>query len=93
MIIQLTIAVALLGLLAFSPPDRGEMLLIPLTGQPISPVLFSRLPMVAERPGPLPGSMLVFGSSEGQVWHLLGHGVLILSAPRPLCGGPSGSQA
>src|SRR5262249_7714041 len=86
MVIQLTIALVILGLLAFAPPDRGEMLLIPLNGRPISPELLNQLPLVTERAGPLPGSRFVFGSSEGQVWPLLGKGVLILSAPRPLCG-------
>jgi hypothetical protein len=86
---QLMLAAAVLIILAFAPPDRGEMLLIPLSGQPLSHPQFAQLPMVAERPGPLPGSLLVFGSSEGQFWPLLRRGVLILSAPRPLCGAPT----
>jgi hypothetical protein len=83
---QLALAAAVLGVLAFAPPDRGEMLLIPLDGSPVSSALLTPLPLVAERPGPLPGSLLVFGSSEGLFFQLLRQGVLILSAPRPLCG-------
>jgi hypothetical protein len=84
--VQLLLALAVLSGFAFAPPDRGEMLLIPFDGQTISPALLSRLPLVAERPGPLPGSLLVFGSSEGQFIRLLEQGVLILSAPRAMCG-------
>ena len=83
---QLSLAATVLAVLAFAPPDRGEMLLIPLDGHPISPLLLEELPLVSERPGPLPGSLLVFGSSEGQFFRLFKKGVLILSAPQALCG-------
>ena len=83
---QALLAVGVLCTLALAPPDRGQMLLIPLNGQPISPALLGRLPLVPERPGPLPGSLLVFGSSEGQFVRLLEQHVLILSAPLALCG-------
>lgn len=86
---QLLLGLAALTALAFAPPDRGEMMLIPLDGHPVSPLLLKQLPLVAERPGPLPGSLLVFGSSEGQFVGLLRRGVLVLSAPQPLCGAHS----
>jgi len=86
LVAQLALAVAVLAALAFAPPDRGEMMLIPLDGHPVSPVLLKQLPLVAERSGPLPGSLLVFGSSEGLFVDLLEQGILILSAPQPLCG-------
>lgn len=88
MVVQLMIATVVLLVLAFAPPDRGEMLLVPLSGRTISPALLSRLPLVPERAGPLPGSLLVFGSSEGHVGQLLNRGVLVLSAPQPMCGTP-----
>jgi hypothetical protein len=86
---QLLLAAAVLVLLAFAPPARGEMLLVPLDGDPISPALLRRLPLVPERSGPTPGSLLVFGSSEGQFLRLLDQGVLILSAPQVICGAPN----
>jgi hypothetical protein len=93
LVAQCGLAAVVLLLLAFAPPDRGEMFLVPLDGEPVSPALLNQLPAVAERSGPLPGSLLVFGSSEGQFFHMLGHGVLILSAPRPLCGAHKESEA
>lgn len=90
---QLLLAAAALGVLAFAPPDRGEMLVIPLDGQPVNPALLRQAPLVPERPGPLPGSLLVFGSSEGQFVRLLQQGILIMSAPQPLCGAQSESKA
>src|SRR5438445_319410 len=38
---QLMLAAAILVILGFAPPDRGEMLLIPLNGQPLSPALLA----------------------------------------------------
>jgi hypothetical protein len=64
------------------------MLLIPLNGHPINSTLLARLPLIPDRPGPLPGSLLVFGSSEGQFLRLLKQGVLILAAPQIICGAP-----
>jgi hypothetical protein len=90
---QLALAVTVLAALAFAPPDRGEMLVIPLDGHPVNPLLLKQAPLVPERPGPLPGSMLVFGSSEGQFVPLLKQGVLIMSVPQPLCGGHSEGEA
>ena len=83
---QLVLAAAALCILAFAPPARGQMMLVPLDGDPISPSLLGQLPLVPERSGPTPGSLLVFGSSEGQFLNLLEQGVLILSAPQPICG-------
>ena len=83
---QLLLAAAVMCVLAFAPPERGQMMLVPLDGNPVSPSLLKQLPLIPERPGPTPGSLLVFGSSQGQFVHLLGQGVLILSAPRSICG-------
>ena len=91
-IVQLMLAATVLFVLAFAPPARGQMMLVPLDGNPISPSLLRQLPLVSERPGPTPGSLLVFGSSEGQFMRLLEQGVLVLSAPRPMCGAPSGEK-
>jgi hypothetical protein len=85
-LVQLLLAATVLVLLAFAPPARGQMMLVPLDGDPISPSLLRQLPLVPERSGPTPGSLLVFGSSEGQFLRLLEQGVLILSAPQPICG-------
>jgi hypothetical protein len=85
-IAQLMLAATVLVVFGFAPPDRGEMLLIPLNGRPPSPQLLEQLPLVTERSGPLPGSLFVFGSSEGQFVSLLRQGVLILSAPQAICG-------
>lgn len=86
LVAQVALAAALLCMLAFAPPDRGQMMLIPLDGNPMSPTLLKQLPVAAVGPGPLPGSLIVFGSSEGQFLPLLEEGVLILSAPQALCG-------
>ena len=85
---QLVLAAAALCTLAFAPPERGQMMLVPLDGHPISSSLLKQLPLVPDRPGPTPGSLLVFGSSEGQFLRLLRQGVLVLSAPRAMCGAP-----
>jgi hypothetical protein len=90
---QLALAAVVLAGLAFAPPDRGEMLVIPLDGHRVNPLLLKQAPLVPERPGPLPGSMLVFGSSEGQFIPLLRQGVLIMSVPQPLCGAHSEGDA
>lgn len=92
-VVQAALALIVLAGLAFAPPDRGEMIVIPLDGQRVNPVLLKQAPLVPERPGPLPGSMLVFGSSEGQFVPLLKRGVLIMSVPQPLCGGHSEGDA
>jgi len=93
LVAQLALAVVVFAALAFAPPDRGEMLVIPLDGHRVDPLLLKQAPLVPERPGPLPGSMLVFGSSEGQFVPLLEQGVLIMSVPQPLCGGHSEGDA
>jgi hypothetical protein len=92
LVAQLLLAAVVLCVLAFAPPERGQMMLVPLDGNPISPSLLKTLPLVTERPGPTPGSLLVFGSSEKQFVPLLERGVLILSAPRAMCGAPSGGE-
>jgi hypothetical protein len=85
---QVVLAALILLTLAFTPPNRGRMLLVPLNGQSINSSLLARLPLIPERPGPLPGSLLVFGSSEGQFLRLFKQGVLILAAPQIICGEP-----
>ncbi|KQN25872.1 hypothetical protein ASE86_06670 [Sphingomonas sp. Leaf33] len=88
------IAVALVIVaIALWPPQRGAMLMIPLTGHAadaINVALTGRAGVLAA--GPFPGSMIVMGDRTALGRAALHRGILLLAAPGALCnaGGADG---
>ncbi|WP_294295012.1 hypothetical protein [uncultured Sphingomonas sp.] len=84
---QLSVAAAILTVIALSPPQRGAMLLVPLTGQiatVVNVAMAGKAALLGQ--GPLPGSMIVIGDRAALRTAASGRGILLLSAPRALCG-------
>ncbi|OWK30158.1 hypothetical protein [Sphingomonas dokdonensis] len=82
---QLAIGTASIGLLAFAPPAKGEMLLLPLrSGAPVARLARNGDAMLLAR-GPGDG-LVVRGQRAALFWPLLRAGVLTLAAPRSWCG-------
>ncbi|MBN2971429.1 hypothetical protein JW805_05280 [Roseomonas aeriglobus] len=84
---QLLVVTAVLIVVALSPPKRGAMLMVPLSGQiagVIDVAMTGNAGLLAQ--GPLPGSMIVIGDRSALRASALSHGILLLSAPRALCG-------
>ncbi len=84
---QLVVATVILAVIALSPPPRGAMLMVPLTGQVAAVVnvaVDGKAALLAQ--GPLPGSMIVLGDRAALRAPALAQGILVLSAPRALCG-------
>ena len=85
LLIQLLL-VAGAGWLIVGPPANGAMMLVPL-----GPQAANALPLLALvgdvrllGRGPLPGSLLVYGSRRARA--LLRHGIVTLATPPALCG-------
>lgn len=85
---QLALALVALTVLAFAPPARGPILLVPLTGHAAA-----RLPATAIAHhalllgvGPVDGSLVVIGDLGTLAPSLLGIGAIALAAPRSWCG-------
>ncbi len=85
LLVQLLL-VAGAGLLIIAPPSNGAMMLVPL-----GPQAANALPLLALvgdvrllARGPLPGSLLVYGSRRART--LLRHGIVTLASPPSLCG-------
>jgi len=88
-LVQIGAVVAAMVGLAFAPPARGRMLLIPL-----SPRAATALPAAVVDggakllgTGPVPGSLVVMADRARLGAVSLADGVIILSAPPSLCGG------
>nr|WP_047166645.1 hypothetical protein [Sphingomonas sp. Y57] len=88
-LVQIGAVVAAMIGLAFAPPARGRMLLVPL-----SAAAAARLPAAALADGakllgagPVPGSLVVVADRAQLGKVSPGDGVIILSAPPLLCGG------
>lgn len=82
--VQLALAVAVLLVVAFVPPPRGRMLLVPLDGRPVDRATIGGLKATPLKPGPLPGSWIVEGDRRllSSLW---ARRVLVLAAPAALC--------
>lgn len=85
LLVQLLL-VAGAGLLIIAPPASGAMMLVPL-----GPQAANALPLLALvgdvrllARGPLPGSLLVYGSRRARA--LLRHGIVTFASPPALCG-------
>lgn len=73
--------------IALWPPQRGAMLMVPLSGHVASVIdvaMTGGAGLLAA--GPLPGSMVVMGDRAAIGRRALDRGILVLSAPRALCG-------
>ncbi|MFD1786869.1 hypothetical protein ACFSC3_04715 [Sphingomonas floccifaciens] len=73
--------------IAFWPPQRGAMLMIPLSGHAATAVdvaLAGHASLIGM--GPLPGSMVVLGDRAMLGGPALDRGILLLAAPRAICG-------
>lgn len=84
---QLGLAAAIIVVIALWPPQRGAMLMIPLDGRLATAVdvaMAGGAALLAT--GPLPGSMIVIGDRAALDRSAIGHGILLLAAPRALCG-------
>lgn len=84
--VQFAVGAASLGLLAFAPPARGEMLLMPLVdGAPVVRLVRrSDALLLARGPGE---ALIVRGDRSALFWPLLRAGVLTIASPKSLCGG------
>jgi hypothetical protein len=82
---QAALAAAAFLMVAFSPPEVGRTLLIPLDGRPISEAMLERSALMRFADGPLPGSVLVEGRGRILASSLLGQGIVMLAAPAALC--------
>ena len=85
---QLVIALAGLLALAFAPPARGAMLLVPLTGDArsrMAALAVEHGALLVGR-GPVAGSLLIRGDRATLDGPLFGAGILLASAPAILCG-------
>lgn len=82
---QLAIGIGATFLVAFAPPARGSMLLVPL----ISDAPAARLALESDAlligRGPA-GTMIVRAERDALFWPLLRVGVLTLAAPAAMCG-------
>lgn len=88
-LVQIGAVVAAMAGLAFAPPARGRMLLVPL-----APGGAAKLPAAAVAggakllgTGPVPGSLVVVADRARLDGVSLADGMVILSAPPLLCGG------
>jgi hypothetical protein len=84
--VQLGLGALALLAVAFAPPAQGRMLLVPLTGAPVSVATVNSLRATPLLAGPLPGSLVVEGD-RGRLSALWSQGVLVLAAPAAICGG------
>jgi len=85
-VVQIGVGMASLALLAFAPPARGKMLLVPMTDDlPVGRLARDADAALVDR-GPGAG-LIVRGDREALFWPLLRAGVLTMAAPAGGCGG------
>ena len=87
-LLQISIAVAGLLLIAFAPSAQGRMMLIPLgadSAHGLAAAALSRGALLVAR-GPLPGSLIVDGKRAALAGPLLRRGILLAAAPAAGCG-------
>lgn len=84
-VMQIGFGMASLMLLAFAPPARGEMLLVPLANDlPVARLARDADAALIDR-GPGAG-LIVRGDRDALFWPLLRAGVLTMAAPVGGCG-------
>jgi len=80
-VVQILGALCVFGLVALAPPAQGTMLLIPIAGQSEGQMMalaLSRGATVVQR-GPLPASVIVYGTRQSLLAPLTRAGVLTLA--------------
>lgn len=82
-----------LGLMALAPPERGSVLLIPLSGAAARQLdgLITRSNATVTGIGFLPRSRFVEGSRSELVPLMMPHGILVLAGAPPFCGAVEGN--
>jgi hypothetical protein len=91
LVLQLLAASAILAAIAFFPPPRGTMILVPLwpgAEQGMTARAVDAGAVLVDR-GPLPGSLVISGDRAAIAPGMLAHGVLILTGPKAGCGVPA----
>jgi hypothetical protein len=88
---QLVLAMSALLAVAFAPPARGRMLLVPLGGKAVTPELIQSHRATPLKPGPLPGSWVVDGEYQS-LSGMLSNEILILAAPAAICASSVSSE-
>lgn len=84
--LQICFGIGSLACLAFAPPARGEMLLVPIVnGAPVARLARQGDALLISR-GPVNG-LVVRGEREALFWPLLRAGVMTVAAPASVCGG------
>lgn len=81
---QLAIAAVAFLVMAFAPPEKGRMLIVPLDGAQIAASEIRRLKAIPLTGGPLPGSWVVDGERR-LLSGLWSRGIVVLAAPAPIC--------
>lgn len=84
---QIVVVALAIAMIAFWPPPRGAMLMVPLSGDVggvFDVALSTGTSLLGV--GPLPGSMIVMADRATLGGPAFGRGILLLSAPRILCG-------
>ena len=86
---QLLLALFGFAALAFTPPERGAMLLVPLTREARAhlPALAVAHGALLLGVGPGGGSLVVRGDRARLVEALLRHSIIAVAAPEVICGG------
>ncbi|WP_219767062.1 hypothetical protein [Sphingomonas citricola] len=84
-LVQIVGGLAALIVFAFAPPERGNLLYLPLTprAQPAQAALGDGFALLAR--GPL-GSVVVRATHARDAARLLRAGILVVAAPSALCG-------
>ncbi len=85
--LQGSLILAGMGWLAFAPPERGSMLVVPLSPAPLASTLNAVLAggAAVTGAGPLPGTLLVRGE-RARIAATLDSATLLLAAPEGWCG-------
>ncbi|HEU0309599.1 MAG TPA: hypothetical protein VFR36_00065 [Sphingomicrobium sp.] len=81
---QLAMAAAAMLVIAFAPPEKGRMLIVPLDGARIAASEIRRLNAIPLIEGPLAGSWVVDGERRW-LTGLWSRGIVVLAAPAPTC--------
>ncbi len=86
--VQAALAVAVLGIAAAMPPERGALLIVSLQGE--SQAAIARWAVDGDTRilgrGPLPASLAVHGDSDALAARARAHGALLIAGAPPACG-------
>jgi hypothetical protein len=88
LLVQLLAVVLAVGVAFLAPPERGRMMLVPLSADAAHGMIALAVEHGAALvgPGSLPGSMVVDGRRADLIGALFAHGVALLGASAAGCG-------